>query len=158
MSVPEDQIAQIIAALRTSLGNAFANVYVNGAGSDSSTDATLGSLNRDGLKIDDLEGRMANDVRSGSLDYSRWFGVAQGVSADIAFNSGLSDSWSFTQFVQQTFTDSNNVLTGQGSIVQKTGDAVKEAVDRVLPTLDFAFVALAALAVAYVVYVVHKAA
>lgn len=92
-------------------------------GDSASRDAKQGALAADSQRILDLDGRLRDAVRNGTLSIDAWKGIAQSVADDITYQSGikslgLPDFW--TDVVGKTVTDVKDV---GAKVVAKLPDA-----------------------------------
>lgn len=90
---------------------------------DASRDAKRAALATDSQRILDLDGRLRDSVRNGTLGISNWQGIAKDTGDDIAYQSGIAslglpDFW--TDVVGKTVTDVKDV---GAKVVEKLPDS-----------------------------------
>jgi len=151
------QADSIIAQLRAACVKAMADVAsptswlaAKLGGSESSIDATRSNI----AKIsDDVELLATLDyvaVQADFEDYSTWYAKANNLFNAIKYQDANVGSWNFSGAVA-------NAISDTGSTLKNVGTTVVNAAEAVLPTLDLLFIAVALLAVAYLVFTFRAA-
>lgn len=121
----ESAMTSAVNSLKSQVSQANIAVLAGGGwfDTDNALDAKRGALAADSQRILDLDGRLRDSVRNGTLGIDAWQGIAKDTGDDIAYQSGIAslglpDFW--TDVVSKTAAD---VKDGAAKVAAKLPDA-----------------------------------
>ena len=119
----ESAVTQVLVDLQTQLGAAWTEVATSSRFFNPTIRAAvLANLETDRARLERLGGELLDQARAGTLPFQNWSNIATLTHEDIAYQRGLTSTWSLTGVLASAAAETvHDVKAGAEDVVKSVG-------------------------------------